>query len=194
MVEPLSVREVAGIFETAETFKSAIEDLLSSGFDHAEISLLGAQSAVEEKLGYRYETTSELVEKEGLPRISRLPDSAVGNAQGMLIGGLVYVGALAVAGPIIIAGGGIAAAVGAALVAGGAGGVVGGFLGKLVGDKHSELFEEQLARGGLILWVRLRDEMHEKRAVAILRDHGATQVDVHTLAVQPPEPGKSILP
>jgi hypothetical protein len=110
MVEELSVREAAGIFETAESFKSAIEDLLSSGFDHAEISLLGSQSAVEQKLGYRYETTSELVEMEGLPRISRLPESAVGNAQGLLIGGLVYVGALAVAGPILIAGGSLAVA------------------------------------------------------------------------------------
>src|ERR1700679_2402578 len=104
MVEALSVREVAGIFDTADAFKSTIEDLLSSGFDHAEISLLGSQSAVEEKLGYRYESTSELADKEGVPRISRMPESAVGNAQGMLIGGLVYVGALAVAGPILIAG------------------------------------------------------------------------------------------
>jgi hypothetical protein len=51
-----------------------------------------------------------------------------------------------------------------------------------------------LAHGGLILCVSLRDEMAEKRAVAILRDHGATSVDVHTLAVKPAEPGKSILP
>jgi hypothetical protein len=194
MVEELSVREAAGIFETADSFKSAIEDLLSSGFDHAEISLLGSQSAVEEKLGYRYETTSELVDKEGVPRISRMPESAVGNAQGLLIGGLVYVGALAVAGPILTAGGSLAVAIGGALVAGGAGGAVGGFLGKLVGDKHSQLIDEQLARGGLILWVSLRDEMHEKRAVAILRDHGATSVDVHSLVVKPAEPGKSILP
>jgi len=168
--------------------------LTSSGFDHADISLLASQSAVEDKLGHRYERTSELTDKEGVPRISLVPKSAVGNAQGTLIGGLVYIGALAAAGPIIVAGGSIAAAIGAAVAAGGAGGLIGGFLGKIIGDKHSGLMEEQLSHGGLVLWVRLHDPEHEEKAVSILKKHGATEVDVHTLRVLPPRVPESVLP
>ena len=192
--EDLEVREAAGIFADAKAFEKTLDELTSSGFDHADISLLASQSAVEAKLGHHYERTSELTDKEGVPRISLVPKSAVGNAQGTLIGGLVYIGALAAAGPIIVAGGSIAAAIGAALAAGGLGGAVGGFLGKLIGDKHSGMMEEQLEHGGLILWVRLKDREHEEKAVAILKKHGATEVDVHTLKVIPPRVPESVLP
>jgi len=189
MDQQAEVREAVGIFEDHKAFEKAIEDLLSAGFDRADISLLASQSAVEDKLGHRYERTADVAEKEGVPRISLIPKSDVGNAQGLLIGGLIYVGALAVAGPIIVAGGSIAAAIAAGLAAGGAGGVVGGFLGKLVGDQHSKLIEEQLTRGGLVVWVRLRDAAHETRALDILRNHGAVEVDAHTLPVLVEETG-----
>jgi hypothetical protein len=192
--EDLAVREAAGIFDDAKSFEKALDELTGSGFDHADISLLASQSAVEAKLGHRYERTSDLADREGVPRISLVPKSAVGNAQGTLIGGLVYIGALAAAGPIIVAGGSIAAAIGAAVAAGGAGGLLGGFLGKLVGDKHSGLMEEQLQHGGLILWVSLKDPEHEEKAVAILKRNGAKEVDVHTLKVVPPRVPESVLP
>jgi len=192
--ENLTVREAAGIFEDAEAFEKASGELLSSGFDHADISLLASQSAIEAKLGHRYERTADVVDQEGVPRISLVPKSAVGNAQGALIGGLVYVGALAAAGPILVAGGSIAAAIGAAVLAGGAGGAIGGFLGKLVGDKHSQLMEEQLEHGGLVLWVTLHDQAHEEKAIAILKKRGAKEVNVHTLTVTPPRVPESILP
>lgn len=192
--EDLAVREAAGIFADAKSFEAALDELTSSGFDHADISLLASQAAVEAKLGHQYERTSDIIDQEGVPRISLVPKSAVGNAQGTLIGGLVYIGALAAAGPIIVAGGSIAAAIGAAIAAGGAGGVVGGFLGKLIGDKHSSVMEEQLEHGGLIIWVRLRDPEHEEKAVSILRKHAAKDVDVHTLKVIPPRVPESVLP
>jgi len=190
MEKELSLREAAGIFDDPADFDRAIEELLSSGFDRAEISVLASQAAVEAKLGHRYERTADVLDEQGVPRISLIPKADVGNAKGLLIGGLVYIGALAAAGPIIVAGGSVAAAVGAALAAGGTGGVVGGFLGKLIGDTHGKLIEEQLEKGGLVLWVSLRDEAHERRAIDILRKHHASEIEAHTLLVPPKEAGE----
>jgi hypothetical protein len=42
------VREAVGVFDNPETLQEAIHDLLSSGFDRAELSLLAAEKAVED--------------------------------------------------------------------------------------------------------------------------------------------------
>ncbi|HYA81163.1 MAG TPA: general stress protein, partial [Methylocystis sp.] len=40
------IHEVVGVFDTLDTVQSAIDDLLSDGFDRSEISLLGEDDAV----------------------------------------------------------------------------------------------------------------------------------------------------
>jgi hypothetical protein len=42
--------------------------------------------------------------------------------------------------------------------------------------------EEQLARGGLLLWVRTRDAEHERRAVDVVTRNRADDVHVHDLS------------
>jgi hypothetical protein len=56
--ETPGVREAVGVFESAEKFQEAIDELMSSGFDRAEISLLASESAVEQKLGHKYKRRS----------------------------------------------------------------------------------------------------------------------------------------
>src|SRR3546814_18856994 len=58
---------------------------------------------------------------------------AIGDAEGGLIGGLMYVGAVAGAGAIVASGGTLAAIIAATTVAGGAGGFVGSILAKWIG-------------------------------------------------------------
>jgi hypothetical protein len=41
-----AIREAVGYFENADTLQGAIDDLLSSGFDRAELSLLAAEQAL----------------------------------------------------------------------------------------------------------------------------------------------------
>ena len=48
------IREAVGVFGDADTMQQAIDDLLSSGFDHADLSLLASESTVDEKLGHKY--------------------------------------------------------------------------------------------------------------------------------------------
>ena len=129
--------EVVAVFHTAESLESAVDELLSSGFDRAEISLLASERAVEAKLGHRYQRTSELIDLDGVPRTAFVSSAAIGDAEGGLIGGLAYVGATVAAGVAVVAGGAIAATIAAAVVAGGAGGLVGVVLANWLGQHHA---------------------------------------------------------
>jgi hypothetical protein len=51
--EARTVREAVGVFNRPGDLQVAIDELLSSGFDRAELSLLASEHAVEEKLGHR---------------------------------------------------------------------------------------------------------------------------------------------
>jgi hypothetical protein len=95
----------------------------------------------------------------------------------------MYVGAVAAAGAVVVSGGSLAGAIAAAALAGGGGGLIGSILAKWVGDQHANYLQEQMDRGGLLLWVRTRDPAHEVRAVEILKKHAGDNVHTHTLPV-----------
>jgi hypothetical protein len=175
------VREAVGVFNRSEDLQDAIDELLNSGFDRAELSLLASEHAVEEKLGHRYEKVGALAEDPTVPRAAYVSTEAIGGAEGGLIGGLMYVGAVAAAGAIVVSGGTLAAGTTAAVLAGGAGGLIGSILAKWVGNHHAHYLQEQMDRGGLLLWVRTWDSEDERRAVEILRKHSGGDVHVHEL-------------
>jgi hypothetical protein len=175
-------REAVGVFASADTLQEAIDELLSSGFDRAELSLLASERAVEEKLGDKYRKVTELEDDAAVPRRSYVSTESIGDAEGGLVGGLLYVGAVAAAGAVVASGGTLAAAIAGAALAGGAGGAVGSALAMLLGDRHARQLEDQLDHGGLLLWVRARDPEHEKRAIAILEKHSGQDVHVHAIS------------
>lgn len=179
--DPNTIREAVGYFETPEALQDAVDDLLSSGFDRAELSFLAAEATVEKKLGHRYRKVSELEDSSQAQRSSYVSTESIGDAEGALIGAPLYVAAGTAAGAILATGGTLAAAVGAAALAGGAGALVGGVLAKIVGDQHARHMQEQLERGGLLLWVRTRDEQRERSATDILRRNSGRDVHVHDL-------------
>lgn len=174
-----SVREAVGYFETVRDMEEAIDELESSGFDRAEISLLAAEHTVDEKLGHRYKKVSELEDDPAVPRTFYVPNESVGGAEGALISTPLYLAAVTAIGAIVASGGTLAAAIAGAVAAGGAGGLLGTALAKLVGDHHARHLEHQLEHGGLLLWVRTWDAKDEERAVAILKKHSGRDVHVH---------------
>lgn len=176
-----SIREAVGYFETSDMLQAAIDDLLSSGFDRAELSLLAGEHAVEEKLGHLYQKVDELEDDPKTARCSYVSNESLGDAEGGLIGTPLYIAATAATGAILASGGTMAAAILGAVLAGGAGGVIGAVLAKLVGDQHAHHLQEQLEHGGLLLWVRTWDAEDEKRAVQILKRHSGHDVHVHGL-------------
>ncbi|CCW17061.1 hypothetical protein EBBID32_14000 [Sphingobium indicum BiD32] len=176
-----ALREAVGIFHSHRGLQDAIDELLSSGFHRAELSLLASERAVEEKLGHRYSRVDLLADDPEVPRTAFVSTEAIGDAEGGIIGGLVYVGALAAGCVIVATGGSLLAVIAGAGLAGGAGGLVGSMLANKLGNHHAEYLEEQIVRGGLLLWVRVRDPLHEERAMAILRKHSADKVHTHIL-------------
>ena len=66
--EVRTVREAVGVFNRPEELQGAIDELLSSGFYRAELSLLASAHAVEAKLDHRYEKVSSLADDPTVPR------------------------------------------------------------------------------------------------------------------------------
>jgi hypothetical protein len=180
-VKARTVREAVGVFHSADDLQGAIDELLQSSFHRAELSLLASEHAVDEKLGHRYRRVSSLEDDPVIPRAAYVSPEAIGDAQGGLIGILLYVGAVAAAGAIVASGGTLTAAILGATLSGGVGGVIGSFLARLLGEEHGRRLQEQVDRGGLLLWVRTWDAADEKRAMDILRRHSGQDVHIHAL-------------
>jgi microcompartment protein CcmK/EutM len=176
------VREVVGVFGSAETLQEAIDELMSSGFDRAEISLLASEEAVDEKLGHKYKKVTELEDDGNVPRTHYVSLESIGAAEGAVIGALVYVGAAAAISAIFASGGALASVIAGATLAGGTGGLVGAVLAKMIGQHHAEYLQEQLRHGGLLLWVRTWDAEREKKATEILKRRSGRDVHAHTAA------------
>jgi hypothetical protein len=181
----LAIREAVGVFHAPEQLQAAIDELLESGFHRAELSLLASVQAVDEKLGHRYRKVSSAADDPVIPRAAYVSPEAIGGAEGGLIGVLMYVGAMAAAGAIVASGGTLAAAIIGAALSGGAGGLIGSLLAEWLGEEHSRHLQEQVERGGLLLWVRTWDGADEKRAMGILKKHSGSHVHVHALPAQP---------
>jgi hypothetical protein len=179
--EPSVVREAVGVFNRPENLQGAIDELLSSGFHRAELSLLASEHAVEEKLGHRYEKVKALEDDPKVPRAAYVSTEAVGDAEGAVIGALMYVGATAAAGAVLVSGGTLAAGIAAMVVAGSAGGLIGTILAQWIGDHHGRYLQQQMEHGGLLLWVRTWDVEKEKRAIEILQKHSGRDVHLHAL-------------
>jgi hypothetical protein len=158
------VREAVGVFHDEKSLQSAVDELLIADFDRSYLSLLAGNAAVEEKLGHVYEKVAELEDD------SRAAYQA-----------LAYVGAIGAVGAIVASGGTIAAAILGAVAAGGTGGVIGGYLARFLDQHHATYLQDQLDRGGLLLWVRVPDPEHEQRALDTLKRWSADDVHVHDL-------------
>jgi hypothetical protein len=181
--EAKTVREAVGVFANADTLQEAIDELMSFGFDRADLSMLAAETTVDEKLGHKYQKIAELEDDPIVPRCCYVSTESIGGAEGGLIGGLMYIGATAAAGGVVATGGTLALVIAAAALGGGVGGLFGAIMGKWVGDHQAHYLQEQLDHGGLLLWVRTWDAGDEKRAVELLYRHSGRDVHVHTLPV-----------
>jgi outer membrane lipoprotein SlyB len=179
-----TLREAVGVFHNPDSLQEAIDELLSSGFDRAELSLLAGEHAVEENLGHRYRKVGELEDDPRVPRTAYVSLESIGDAEGGLIGGLMYIGAVVAGGAAVASGGTLAGAFLAAAMAGSAGGLLGSALAKLIDYHHADYLQRQLDKGGLVLWVHVCDPEHEERAKRILERRSGEDVHVHDLSAE----------
>jgi hypothetical protein len=175
------IREAVAVFHDHETFQAAVDDLLNAGFDYCDISLLAGEKAVEQKLGHLYEKVGELEDDPTVPRVAYADRDSLVEGRAAMAGGLGYIGAVAAVGAIVATGGTLAAAIAGAVIAGGSGGLIGTLGARWLGRDRAKDVQTQLEKGGLLLWVRVRDKEVERKAVDILSRLSADDVHVHEL-------------
>lgn len=178
-----TIREAVGVFHEWSSLQATVDELQASGFDRSEFSLLAGERAVEEKLGHVYQKVNDLEDDQKVPRTAYVGRDSMVEARVGVIGGLAYVGALAAVGVIVASGGTLAAAIIGAVAAGGGGGLIGSLASRWLGRDRAKELQAQLDKGGLLLWVRIRDGDHEQRAMDILGKHSADDVHVHDIPV-----------
>jgi len=172
-------KTVVGLFDTTAEAQSALQELINTGFQRSDISLV-ANDAKGEYANYREVggTGSSAAEGAGAGAVG-------GGVLGGVFGLLVGVGALAIPGigPVLAAGP-LAAALGAAgastLVGAGIGAAAGGIIGALVGagipEEDAGFYAEGVRRGGTLVLVKSSDDMAQ-RAYDAMRRYGAADVD-----------------
>lgn len=175
------IREAAGIFNNEVTLQETIDELTISGFERAEISVIGNESAMERAFKVKYKDPKELVDNPDTPRGVNVALEDEGAAEGAIISTSTLAGVVAA----LISTGSITtqSVTPVAIIGGVVGTAIGGALAQLIGDSHAAQVQKQVEAGGLILWIRTDNTAKEKTACKILKKHGAADVHVHEIKI-----------
>lgn len=175
----INIPEAVGVFDSFEAQQAAFYDLRSVGFHHSDISLLGSQEALEEKLGKAYWQAPELADDPNAPRAHFVSEEGIGELEGAIAGGFFFVGSAIAMTALLTPASTLAASIAAVAIGGSPGAVIGTVLARRVGKHHKAYYENQIQHGGILMWVRTRDKEREELAVKILKGHSGHDVHVH---------------
>lgn len=175
------IREVVGVFYNQEQMQSAIDELEMSQFGRHEISVLADKYTMEHEMGTSYIEAHQLVDNPFVPRGVHVAPEEQSLAEASLVGGGLLLGAaIAFHGlnpdplnPAMLLG---------ILLGGSAiGAVAGYYLARFLHKERHERMHEQIAKGGLPLWVRTQTLQKERSASSILMRNGAHDVHSHDM-------------
>jgi len=169
-------REAVAVFEDVGGLDEAVRALLDAGFHYDDLSLLADRRTVERKLGHAYEKVEELEDEPKAPRVAYRRPIDPAAAEGNYIGAINWAPPLLAAGAVVASTGLITGLVVGAAVAGG---LAANVLGHVVDQRHANWLQEQLDAGGILLWVRLKDDEAAELAVHILTRHAVHDVHIH---------------
>ena len=169
--------EAVGIFSSQQDIDAAIADLEAAMFPRHDISVIGSKAKMQDRFG------SEALSPELLEDNPRAPKDASIRPEEKTIASTVIVGVPAyfagcIAGVLVNPASAVVliAAVTLGSVVGAA---IGGSL--LYGIKVylDNRVQKQLDEGGLVLWVKTLKPGQERKAKAIMKEHGARDVHFH---------------
>jgi hypothetical protein len=172
------IREAVALFDDAEKLESAVSKLQSSGIDRSELSFLAHASLTGHRLGNLRQTGDDPI----TPREPVVADTDLRQGRVLGTGLAATIAAFAAAG-FIVATGSVGAAIAAAAVAAGGVGAASTLFGRKLADDQASFLDAQLARGGVLLWVRTRDAANERNVLDILRRYSA-HVHIHDLPAE----------
>ncbi len=175
----INIPEAVGVFDTFEAQQAAFYDLRSVGFHHSDISLLGSDEALQEKLGKAYWRSSDLEDDPKAPRAHFVSEEAIGELEGAIAGGFFFLGSAIAMTAMLTPASTLAASIAAVAIGGSPAAVIGTLLARRVGKHHKDYYENQIRHGGILMWVRTRDKEREALAVKIMKGHSGRDVHVH---------------
>jgi stress response protein YsnF len=161
---------VVGLMDTIEEAHNVVLDLIDSGFDRDDISIMSRKDEEAEVVTEEKDTTSGI--GSGTAKGAGA-GAALGGIAGLVVGltGLAIPGV----GPIVAAG-----PLAATLAGAGIGAVAGGIVGALtelgVPEEDAHYYAEGVRRGGVLVTVAT-DDAAADRAAEIMRRHGAVDID-----------------
>lgn len=175
MQDSFGLCEAAGSFLNSDAYYDAIDELISSGFDFADMGLLACACTVREFLGDYYVEPDAYVGAPGMPRVVFVPDRSMGDTVHTQLGDLFFTGATRASGAIVSS----AAVLGGMLVSG---------VDDL--DSHSipslnihpgdsGEIENQVDAGRLLLFVRALDASEKDSAIGILSGNGGRNAKLY---------------
>lgn len=174
--------EAVAVFQDEGTLLKAIDELALSGFAREDLSVMASQERVREKLAGRVTDVHQAIDDPETPRqpLTQPEERRIG--QTALTGVLAYIGVVTA---LFISGGTLSPALLGAVAGGGIGGLLGAYLARQVGERHAREIQEHLDRGGLVLWVHVKDEARAATAKDILTRHSSEPVRFHQIPTLP---------
>jgi hypothetical protein len=172
------VREAVAVFDDVSGLEAAVDDLRAAGFAEQDISLLAAHDAVERKLGHMYRRVEELEDDPRAPRTAFVSGKNIGEREDRLVGSLTVLPTVLAAGTVVASAGAVAAAVVGTAVAGA---LLGTVFAHWMDRRHADWLQEQLDRGGVLVWVRTPTEADERKALDVLTRYSAHDIHIHEI-------------
>ena len=175
----IDVPEAVGVFDSFEALQGAFYDLRMAGFSRYDLSLLGGEKALREKLGDAWWRSQDLADDPNVPRAAFVSEEAMGELEGAIIGGAFMIPSYIAMAVVAATGATVAATAAAVAIVGFPAVVIGTLLARRAGSHHRDYYALQIEHGGILLWVRVASKEKERQAVEILRQHSARDVNVH---------------
>lgn len=169
--------ELVGLFHSPDDLEQAISTLTSSGWNHAELSILAQHKLLlPEQVE---EGSSELANDPGVERRGPVSDTDVRQGRTLLAGISGVAAAFLASGATILTGGGTLAAIAGAAAAGGGAGALVEAVGQRARSEREHFLHEQMEQGGILLWAKIESPEEEERARDIFAGCGATDIHLH---------------
>lgn len=171
--------EAVGVFDSFDKLQEAFYALRAAGFSRYDISLLGQEAALKEKLGDAFWRVEDLEDDPKVPRAAFVSEEAMGELEGAIIGGAFFVPSYIAAAATAAAGGAVIATAAAVAIVGLPAAVIGILLARRADKHHKDYYAQQVERGGILLWVRVDSDAKAEKAVEILKAHSGKDVHIH---------------
>lgn len=167
-------REVVAVLPDEKSLDAAIETLLGSGIDRAQVSVLAEKSKLARP-------ATLLADDPEAPLGAYMSPVSRTEIEAAFVGLPVFIAGVGSYAVVLASGGSLAVALAALLLSGAAGGGLGGLLAHTISRGHNLSITRQIASGGLLVWISTRSRAQEKAAMDVLEKHGGRDVHVHEI-------------